>query len=193
MVLPTRKSPAAKLFCRWSSSVSLILDAICNLTKLVERQEHQCRGYSDRNDANDATPTSPRPFQTRLPSQGVESILEWRILAPYRTASILLSDDHSGTVVLTHSVPSIEYRELSRLETKYIVGVHLKNPILDLTKLHQEILHMAENGLDWTTKSCLVALVCAIGAVTQECQDQPQSPEYSLSPGTPLPLFHSGS
>lgn len=69
----------------------------------------------------------------------------------------------------------------------------MKNPILDLTDLHRKVMHVAENGLDWTTRSCLVALVCAIGAVTQEYQAESQSLEYTLSPGTPLPLFHSGS
>ncbi|KAH9217631.1 hypothetical protein DL95DRAFT_386479 [Leptodontidium sp. 2 PMI_412] len=40
--------------------------------------------------------------------------------------------------------------------------------MLDLTTLHHYVAHVSENGFDWTTRSCLVAIVCAIGAICQE-------------------------
>jgi hypothetical protein len=45
-----------------------------------------------------------------------------------------------------------------------------------LQKLHASISRLAENGLDWSTETCLVSLVCALGALSQP---------YSLGVGTP--------
>jgi hypothetical protein len=76
----------------------------------------------------------------------------------------------------TTQLPNLEYSELTRLESKYVAFVHTKNPILVLQKLHASISRLAENGLDWSTETCLVSLVCALGALSQP---------YSLSVGTP--------
>jgi hypothetical protein len=62
----------------------------------------------------------------------------------------------------------LQHSELARLEGKYIANVHTKNPILDLKKLHGLVSHLAENGPDWSTETCLVSLVCALGAFSQE-------------------------
>ncbi len=126
--------------------------------------------------------TTPAAHHDQSKPQGVESVLEWDLLASYRTPICLFSDD---TVASTQnqSLPSIDYQELSRLASKYIVGVHLKNPILDLAELHRLISYVAENGLDWSARTCLVSLVCAIGAVTQEYQYHGRSPVDNPTPG----------
>ena len=117
--------------------------------------------------------------------QGMESVLEWTVLAPYRTATSCFNDD---AVALAHvqSLPNISYKELSRLASKYIVGVHLKNPLLDLAELDRLISQVAENGLDWSSTTCLVTLVCAIGAITQEYQYHGRTPVSDAVPETPV-------
>ena len=130
---------------------------------------------------------STAPYPERSQPQGMESVLQWEILAPYRTSACLFSDS-TLTSPQTHSVPSIHYKELSRLASKYIDGVHLKNPILDLTELDRLIAQVAENGLDWSSRTCLVTLVCAIGATAQEYQYHGWSPNNQLDAGTPIGL-----
>jgi hypothetical protein len=106
--------------------------------------------------------------QKTLSHEGLESVLKWNIFSSRRTFQILSVDNEPHTPPHIHTLPSIEYSELVRLEKRYIEAVHTKNPILDLHKLHQMIGQVAENGLDWSTGTCLVALVCAIGASSQQ-------------------------
>ena len=116
-----------------------------------------------------------------LKPQGVESILGWSVFDTKLTSGGLLGDINK-MIIPFHAVPSIEYQELTRLEAKYILGIHLKNPVVDLTELHQLILEVSENGLDWSTKTCLVALVCAIGAITQLYPNDVTSPAFAPTP-----------
>jgi hypothetical protein len=102
-----------------------------------------------------------RPIQ----AQGVETVLKWKIYPPDLNFPNLIGETKIDLTV-SHHLPCLEYSELARLESKYIGGVHIKNPILDLPTLHQNILHVSENGLDWSTSTCLVSIVCAIGAIT---------------------------
>ncbi|KAH7176383.1 glycosyl hydrolase family 3 N terminal domain-containing protein [Dactylonectria macrodidyma] len=198
---------------RWSvSGTEMILDAITNLSSLVEQQQqHQCcpchsltddnlrhkghasRDYGVTNEQDRlATGQSISPTRFVVRSQGFDSIREWGILECVRKGPRLILDSPAPSVINTnHSLPNTNYSELQRLERKYINGIHLKNPILDLPELHQMILHVAENGVDWTTQSCLVTLVCALGAITQEYHEQHMSPNNQLTPGAPLPSYAS--
>lgn len=61
--------------------------------------------------------------------------------------------------------------ELSLVSTKHLVDqffryVHVKNPMLDETRLRQTVHHLSLNGPTWELSSCLALLVCAIGAIT---------------------------
>jgi hypothetical protein len=117
-----------------------------------------------------------RPIQ----AQGVESVLNWNIYPPNLNFPNLFGEAKID-LTASHHLPCLEYSELARLESKYIAGVHIKNPILDLPTLHQKILHISENGLDWSTSTCLVSMVCAIGAIAGKYQEAFQSPPNSLS------------
>lgn len=97
-------------------------------------------------------------------SSGLESVLKWEIFPSHLKH---ISEEDDGILPQTHSLPNIEYHELIRLESRYIATVHNKNPILDLQVLRNLTSHLAENGLDWSVNTCLVALVCAIGAISQ--------------------------
>lgn len=117
--------------------------------------------------ATNASVESPEARRDSSPkkvalSEGLDSILKWRVF-PRNIHTIPV--DGEGDLAMTHTLPSIDYTELLRLEARYISVVHTKNPMLDLTLLRQRIAQIAESGLDWSISTCLVALVCAIGSV----------------------------
>lgn len=188
-----------------------ILDAIGGLSDLIRRQSQrhdQCcqrPGHEDvyqasrdgnlwsTNACNDTSRygdgmAAVEPLNgtsaklTPLQSQGVESLLAWEPLVAFQPASSTFGSTDVSQIP-NSQLPNIDYAELSRLEEKYIVAVHLKNPFLDLADLHQKILQTAENGLDWSTRTCLVTLVCAIGALNQRYQDPANISVTSPSPG----------
>lgn len=113
-------------------------------------------------------------------SESIENILTWSVLEPFRTSASLISD--SPAPFLAGTIPSLSHRELTRLAKKYVDGVHIKNPVLDLAELQHDLYFVSENGLDWSTRTCLVALVCAIGAITQSRHDH----RLSLNGQTPI-------
>lgn len=98
--------------------------------------------------------------------QRVENIVQWRIFQSQIVATDIYPDANPP-VPLDHSMPSTDIRLLTELELKYIHNVHLLNPIVHLPTLHNLILRVAESGFDWSLETCLAALVCAIGAITE--------------------------
>ena len=54
---------------------------------------------------------------------------------------------------------------LLRLEAKYLKGIHSKNPLLEPSVLRRYSLEISQHGLDESSRSCLVCLVCALGAI----------------------------
>lgn len=110
--------------------------------------------------------THPKTRQLPSPA-GLRSVLAWSIFPQPCPYSTIVVDEE---VIYPHSqaLPSIEFSELSRLEAKYIAYVHIKNPTLDLTTLHEMIAQVAEYGFDWSMRSCVVSLVCALGALSEK-------------------------
>lgn len=99
-------------------------------------------------------------------AQGCESILAWTVY-DHLDAPRCLFSDQSDVPAKVETLPPLDYSLMVRLESNYVQGVQNKNPILDLSALHQMILQVAENGADWSVETCLVTLVCALGAVTE--------------------------
>jgi len=97
---------------------------------------------------------------------GLDSVLKWNVF-PQPIPFSDLCTTAGPNFLHSHALPSAELAEMERLEGKYVAYVHIKNPILDLTKTHHLILRTAENGLDWSTDTCLVALICALGAISR--------------------------
>ncbi|KAF2009024.1 hypothetical protein BU24DRAFT_455942 [Aaosphaeria arxii CBS 175.79] len=122
------------------------------------------------------TPNRHGLHDPQLPtfSQGLNSVLEWHVfpagIEPIRV-------DERTPPPTPEELPKITISELTRLQLNYRQVVHIVNPMLDISTLDQYITHISENGFDWTTRTCLVALVCAIGAL---CQDVDV-----FSPGNP--------
>lgn len=98
--------------------------------------------------------------------QRVEDIIQWRILQPHIVARDIYPDANLPAI-LSHSMPTTDAKMLAGLKVKYIHSVHLLNPILNLATLSDLILSLSENGFDWSLETCLTALVCAIGAITE--------------------------
>ncbi|KAH8694377.1 hypothetical protein BGZ61DRAFT_352193 [Ilyonectria robusta] len=107
--------------------------------------------------------------------QKVENIVQWRIFESQIVASDIYPEANPPAP-LDHSMPSTDIRLLNDLELRYIHSVHLLNPILHLSTLHHLILSVAESGFDWSLETCLAALVCAIGAITEPL-DAPEASE----------------
>lgn len=96
--------------------------------------------------------------------EGLQSILRWPVFPP-ELQLVHICDDKIVQAPLSQTLPPLEYSELTRFEARYIAAVHTKNPMLDLRDLRCKISQVSESGLDWSTNTCLVALVCAIGAL----------------------------
>ncbi|KAH8658179.1 hypothetical protein BX600DRAFT_63778 [Xylariales sp. PMI_506] len=174
---------------------SQILDAIDNLAGLVRKQherEHQtptlrcsrCQsGHGPQRDListpDDHHTSSPATSVQQIPTlsnelhantqdvnlwEGLQSILQWPVFPP-DFQLLPIYDDKVIQLPLSQTLPPQEYSELLRFETRYIEAVHTKNPMLDLRELRCKITQVSENGLDWSTSTCLVTLVCAIGAL----------------------------
>jgi hypothetical protein len=150
-------------------SPNTVTTAESPLAQIVLRQNQNFRQsrsdeavYSRSGSNNDDQRAAKR--QRPIQAQGIESILNWKIFSPLLNSPNLFGE-MKVDLAATHHLPYLEYLELTRLESKYIAGVQIFNPILDLSTLHQNICHISENGLDWSTRTCLVMMVCAIGAI----------------------------
>ncbi|RAO69970.1 uncharacterized protein BHQ10_005982 [Talaromyces amestolkiae] len=121
------------------------------------------------------TTPEPRPAVSLSRIQSIEKIAQWRIFQPHILATSNIYPESNPPPTIDHTMPSTDIRLLTSLELKYIHSVNLLSPILHLATLHNLILQVAENGFDWSLETCLAALVCAIGAIT-ELLASPESP-----------------
>lgn len=150
---------------------SQILHAIQQLTQLVETRSYSPLPPPIPQETN--APSHhigrlsglPSPSHISTFSEGLDSILQWPVFPPgINTIRV----DDGKPIKMSDELPPIIFAELDRLQMNYRRVVHCMNPILNLETLDQYITHVSENGLDWTTRTCLVGLVCAIGALCQE-------------------------
>ncbi|KAF5634716.1 transcriptional regulatory STB4 [Fusarium sp. NRRL 25303] len=132
-------------------------------------QAHQTTRHSEAESLVNLTATpqsipAPEGHVERF-SEGLDSVLKWNVF-PLDVNPIPI--DNGSLMAMPDELPPISFPELKRLQKCYLSTVHSVNPILDVAVLDQYVIKVSENGLDWTTQTCLVALVCAIGAL---CQD----------------------
>ncbi|KAL3485886.1 hypothetical protein BJX62DRAFT_242540 [Aspergillus germanicus] len=163
-----------------------ILQAIGELTQFVKGNSQ--KALPRDGNSNEHTPSSAldleQPYQTATStgypqqlqfSEGLDSIFKWRVF-PSGLEPIPV-DDGKSSIPMPDELPPVTLAELTRLQMNYRRVVHNVNPILDLGTLDHYVTHIAENGFDWTTRACLVALVCAIGAI---CHEKPIETPGSL-------------
>lgn len=98
-------------------------------------------------------------------TENLDSVVEWHVF-PRGIGKIPV--DCGQSIPVPDELPPIVLVELHRLQMNYRRVVHDKNPILDLGTLDRYVTYISENGFDFSTRTCLVALVCAIGALCQE-------------------------
>ncbi|VTT76791.1 unnamed protein product [Fusarium fujikuroi] len=132
-------------------------------------QAHQPTRHSEADSLANLTATpqsipAPEGHVERF-SEGLDSVLKWNV---FPSDIDLIPVDNGSLMAMPDELPPISFPELKRLQKCYLSTVHSVNPILDVAVLDQYVIKVSENGLDWTTQTCLVALVCAIGAL---CQD----------------------
>ncbi|KAK7458410.1 hypothetical protein Landi51_01233 [Colletotrichum acutatum] len=100
---------------------------------------------------------------------GLDSVLEWPIF-PKPVPFAIDPFSHAsprGDAFSPRSPPAMEFYELSRLVDLYLTNVHPMNPVVDAQMLRQMLKQVAENGPDWSASTCIVALSCALGAISQ--------------------------
>ncbi|KAH6682202.1 hypothetical protein F5X68DRAFT_172161 [Plectosphaerella plurivora] len=112
-------------------------------------------------------------------SEGLDTILGWTVFPP---GSGPLRHDSVTPVPMPDELPPMSPSELRRFQAKYLRIVHVVNPLLDLSLLEQYVTQVLENGLDWSNRTCIVALVCAIGAVCEEPPRSASAPDHRLDP-----------
>ncbi|VUC35223.1 unnamed protein product [Clonostachys rosea] len=98
---------------------------------------------------------------------GLHSVLKWAIFP--KPVPFMVNPVSSAARVVRSgpaSLPSMEFSEMKRLANKFLTLAHPKNPIVDGHTLHLLIRQVSENGPDWSCSTCLVALVCALGALS---------------------------
>ncbi|KAL2826553.1 hypothetical protein BJY01DRAFT_241334 [Aspergillus pseudoustus] len=130
-------------------------------------------------------PTNAPPCPIMRP-QGVESILDWKIFASDRPAVCLFAQ-RNMPAARSYPLPDTSFSQLARLESKFIENIHSKNPIIDINELHNMMLHIAENGLDWSTQTCLATLACALGAIAESYPKIPDPMTESVIRSAPSP------
>ncbi|KAL0932214.1 C6 transcription factor [Colletotrichum truncatum] len=173
-----------------------LLGAIENLTNLIQRNEENFRAIPqlsrdlsrDSSDYPDSPTGQGGRHENLLPGQdgsgfdghrtgqlslsdtaGLDSVLEWPIF-PKPVPFAIDPFSHAsprGEVFSPRSPPAMEFYELSRLIDLFLANVHPMNPVIDASMLRQMLKQVAENGPDWSAATCLVALTCALGAISQ--------------------------
>ncbi|KAK2668916.1 Alpha-L-rhamnosidase, six-hairpin glycosidase domain [Fusarium oxysporum f. sp. vasinfectum] len=132
------------------------------------------RGEADSLVNLTATPQSipaPEGHLERF-SEGLDRILTWNVF-PQEIDPIPVDD--GSLMAMPDELPPISFPELKRLQKCYLSTVHSVNPILDVAVLDQYVTKVSENGLDWTTQTCLVALVVAHSEIRYEIPSLPGS------------------
>ena len=56
----------------------------------------------------------------------------------------------------------IQEDDVPRLIDKFLVNVHIKNPILDVGDLKRKARFIVENGFGWDAASCLVVWTSSV-------------------------------
>lgn len=68
---------------------------------------------------------------------------------------------------------SIDRVDVERLVSRFFLYTHTKNPILDKSTVNQYCCDLYENGVMWNLSTCMVLLVCALGAVAHVWEYRP--------------------
>jgi hypothetical protein len=118
------------------------------------------------------------PVESTTPITGIASILSWTGLRSGPSPSPLPTPNHAGIKGQNGSdgreSASTAGKYLRHLSDAFITHYIPTIPILDVTHLKRYLAKIDENGIAWTTESCLVLLVVALGSCGSRDYDQEQ-------------------
>ncbi|KAJ0421210.1 hypothetical protein BJY00DRAFT_323421 [Aspergillus carlsbadensis] len=88
-----------------------------------------------------------------------------------------------------HERLDLDLRTCTRLLHTFLEEVHIANPILDVPLVTDYLYQACVHGLGWDAPSCLVLLICALGAISENFHEhhEPSSMTARRSPS-----FHLG-
>ncbi|KAI5808010.1 hypothetical protein DFH27DRAFT_292218 [Peziza echinospora] len=131
----------------------------------------------------------------------IEAVLQWPIFGGNYDADIILApvfeDDDSyeedsiqgidtldrgrwGNKSIVVDEKELEKYDITHLIDRFLTNVQTKNPILDQGILEEYADEIDEHGFDSSGKSCIVLIVCALGAISAPYSEAfPNSPKSS--------------
>ncbi|KAL2213944.1 hypothetical protein CC79DRAFT_1391828 [Sarocladium strictum] len=65
---------------------------------------------------------------------------------------------------------------------RFLVNVHIKNPVLNPSDLRRNARWVAENGFGWDADSCLMLIVCALSTISSDFTAEPVTPDLVQGP-----------
>lgn len=100
----------------------------------------------------------------------IEDVLAWPIFnGAFDAGSLLIpifADNSCDVEVMLRESMLADTRLVPDLAERFLKYVHTKNPILDATVLDGYVAEVTTRGFGWNSSSCLVLLVCALGAIS---------------------------
>ncbi|KAL4789155.1 hypothetical protein BDV19DRAFT_395322 [Aspergillus venezuelensis] len=178
----------------------------------LDRLEHEFKRF-----AGVSTSVTPGTLQPCLPSllypdevatrpdavlpQILDQILNWPVLQDQRLAgspssqgaSPIADDPHGSAGRLPQAGGErILVNGLHvRLAERFFAHVHNRNPILDEANTRRLVCEVYEAGISWDTRSCLVLLVWANGALARPFPATPAETHEDVDDGQATALFEA--
>ncbi|KAL2784508.1 hypothetical protein BJX66DRAFT_329949 [Aspergillus keveii] len=130
----------------------------------------------------------------------IETILSWSVFeAKYESYTSLRDFASSPTnssqePFLANSDPrherlDLDLRTCTRLLHTFLEEVHIANPILDVPLVTDYLYQACVHGIGWDAPSCLVLLICALGAISENFHEHHESSSMTARRS---PSFHLG-
>ncbi|KAL6822573.1 hypothetical protein J3E69DRAFT_337485 [Trichoderma sp. SZMC 28015] len=125
------------------------------------------------------------------PITGADMILNWPIFPKEKPFRTFPPSSYSEKPDRFHpeATLGIDIDRMRELLAIFAIKIYIKSPIVDFEQIYDCLARIAENGIDSSASSCLIALICALAAIwgnfpepdTRElsCQETPSSPSVS--------------
>ncbi|KAH6889244.1 hypothetical protein B0T10DRAFT_606588 [Thelonectria olida] len=138
-------------------------------------------------------PASPAVYDEPSEYTATESLFRWPIFAntsasKWSRDTLFIADQdpgHNDVIVQTRGTarlpPVNDVDDVILLVKQFLRHVHIKNPILDGKSLLADARLVAETGPLWDTRSCLVLLAAALGAIAAPFDSTNMSLDVPLS------------
>ena len=139
-----------------------------------------------------ATETSPAIGPDNQLRVTTEEVLSWTVFQgryeSRRDLKVLLNSGASlASVASPVSIDSsflsgdVEQGSPQRMLDSFLQSIHVKNPMLDESKIRQAVHHMSLEGPSWSAECCLALVVCALGSIASSFDTNPGSSQRQLS------------